>query len=239
MAWEGEWVDDEEFLAPPGMNRTDESVDEDDGLEPDDVGWEPSQGFPDGRRAVRVWADDDGVMTRVRVSLNWREKLKGSSLETAFWTAFTAMNAIFHTTRHVLPLPEPLPVTPYPTSAGWDALRMARLERAEVDAKMAKLADAPPTRWVGQSVQGSDFEDGVVVTLGLFGQPVSAKFDPKWLKTSVRSSELSRGVLGAYRRARAKYQPPQIEFGERELLAREYTRINASLLETLGNGFSF
>ena len=96
--------------------------------------------------------------------------------------------------------------------------------------------DAPPTRWVGEPASGSAYENGVVVTLGIHGQPVSARFDPAWVTGPVRSSEIARGVMAAYQQARRRHVPPTVEFGARELLAREHDRITRSMLATLRHG---
>ena len=118
----------EDFLSAPDYAEfPSEELDE-------DANWRPELGFPDGTRAIRVWADDDGVLTRVRVSLNWREKLADSSLDAAFFTAFMAMNAILHTHAHPLPSLEPLAAEPFPGPAGWHTLQLARQQHAELDA---------------------------------------------------------------------------------------------------------
>mgnify|MGYP000889513019 CR=1 FL=1 len=240
------WEDDDEFLAAPiygqpdvsGESGDDPETDEGAGPGASEEAWNPLQGFPDGLRAVRVWPGDEGAPGRVRVSLNWREKLRDSSLDHAFFTAFAAMNAVCHTGEHPLPRPAPLPAKAFGDAISWQTLEIVRRERCRIDARMAELADAMPTRWVGEPAVGSAFGKGVVVTLGLFGHPVSARFDPEWIEGPVRSSELSRGVMTAWRQALKKFRPPRVEFGERELLAREYDRLDRSLLLSFQNGLS-
>ncbi len=255
------WVEDDEFLAPPNYGgeeedlanedevddvlaspadvvTEDEVVDEPlDGPGIEDEGWSPAQGFRDGRRIVRVWADEQGILKDVRISANWRHKLVDEPLDTAFNAAFMSMNAMLHTGEHRIPAPEPLPVIPYEGAAGWHTIRRARRELADLDAKLEALGDVPPSRWVGTCVEGTALSRAVGVRLGIFGQPVSVRFDPQWLAGSVYPKAISRAVLHAYRRARTKYQPPHVEYGERELLLREHARITDSMMASLKNGF--
>lgn len=200
--------------------------------------WRRELGFPDGTRAIRVWANDEGVLSKVRVSLNWREKLKNSSLDAAFFTVFLAMNAMLQTGAHKLPEPEPLPAEPYDSSDGWEALLRASREQEELHRKVEKLGDVSPTRWVGNTSVGDAFDGKVKVTLGIFGQPISAHFDSELVAGPLSSSDISRGVMAAYFRARAKHTPPTVVFGERDLLLRESDRITRSMLATFANGIS-
>ncbi len=111
-------------------------------------------------------------------------------------------------------------------------------EWAEVDWLIAELPDDPPTRWVGAACTGSSYGDGITVELGLFGEPVGAYFDPEWVEGPARSSTISNGVLGAYRRARDKYKILRMKFSQRNLLTRQYDRITGSVLKSFVNGLT-
>lgn len=235
--WDDGFVEDD-FLAPPGCSPADDSDTNAEDLDADDDDWDPDQGFPDSLRTVRVWADADGVLENVRVSLNWRAALKSSDLDTAFHEAFMALNVYRTAGKYVLPSPEPLPAQAWDGGVGWHTLRRMEQEWAEVDQLIAELPDEPPTRWVGTACTGSSHGGGITVELGLFGEPVGAYFDPEWVEGPARSSTISHGVLSAYRRARAKYKPPRVEFSQRDLLARHYNRITQSVLKSFGNGLA-
>ncbi|EPH02646.1 hypothetical protein HMPREF1531_01955 [Propionibacterium sp. oral taxon 192 str. F0372] len=74
--------------------------------------------------------------------------------------------------------------------------------------------------------------------LGLFSEPVGAYFDPEWVEGPKRSSTISNGVLGAYRRTRAKYKLLRMKFSQRDLLTRHYDRITGSVLKSFVNGLT-
>ncbi|NHB83728.1 hypothetical protein G7085_00780 [Tessaracoccus sp. HDW20] len=83
-------IEDDDLLAPKGVAT---------GAEDDDADefagdWQPAHGFPDTRRAVRIWVDEDTRrLRRVRLSTRWRERLGTARLEDAFAEAFFLANA--------------------------------------------------------------------------------------------------------------------------------------------------
>lgn len=243
-----QWMDDmdDEFLRPqPGPEPVDELEDEldefpaapstdDEGPEEDDLNWEPRFGFPDQRGIVRVWANEDGTLDRVRVSLHWRDKLKDTPLDRCFVECFMLMNG-FHQPDILVPDPEPLPPETATGLLTWDLIASIQRQQDALDAQIAALEPSQP-RWVGKTAQGSDFEDGVIVELDLHGRPVVARFDQEWLDTPATSSEIARGVMGAYRRARKAYVPPTAEYDERTRLVQRKRQLNQLLMDSAANG---
>lgn len=225
------WTDDmdDDFLAPPVDNQPAAEAETE-----DDEQWTPLLGFPDEFNAVRVWADENGELERVRVSLNWREKLKDSSLERSFFICFLLMNT-FHTDHsgppELAPLPDPVVTEPL----SWEYLGKVHREFEEISAKLEALPENP-SRWVGTPVTGSDFEDGVIVQLDIHGLPVGVTFDPEWLDTPATSGEIARGVMAAYRRARKKHVPPTYEHSEYDRLSLQRDQIGRKLRGAWANG---
>ncbi|EPH06148.1 hypothetical protein HMPREF1531_00797 [Propionibacterium sp. oral taxon 192 str. F0372] len=220
----------------PTHQEHDTNDDEDTGDDEDTEHWSPDKGFPDPTGAVRVWMTPTFDLQRVRVSLNWRHKLTHSSLDEAFGIIFMAINAIYHQGGHRLPSPDPLPAEPYPGPFGWHTLQLADREHAKVDAELTALGDTEPTTWIGHHTTATAYDNALTITLGIFGQPISATFDPQWLATNIRSSDITKAVKTAYKRARTKHTPPTVTFGKRELLTRKHDQITRNLLATFQHG---
>ena len=231
--------ENDEFLAAPNYADHSEAelpADHSDSEELDE-GWRPEQGFPDGCRAVRLWADGEGHLSRVRVSLNWREKTAKTGLDRAFLFALAEMNAYFHPGGFPVPYPEPEPAVPHEGRFGWHSLERVNRELAEIDAQIAALGpDEPRTRWVGVAAQGDEHKGAVKVTLNVHGFAVAVNFDPQWVELPVTSRDIARAVTAAHRRARSKFSPPKVEFGRRELLLARKRHVVASMMATLSHG---
>lgn len=219
----------EEIAAPPApiVEAEIEQVDDED--------WTPLLGFPDEAGAVRVWATEDGELDRVRVSLNWREKLRESSLERSFFVCFTLVNG-YYPPETWIGDPPPLEREPSSRPLTWALLTRVTREHSELDARLNELGEPEPSHWVGTPVSGSDFEDGVIVQLDIHGRAVSVRFDQTWLDTPVTSGEIARGVMAAYRRARKKHVPPTIEYSEAALLLRRRRQITQQVLSAMNHG---
>ena len=83
--------DDDDWAAParPGTFAPDPASDAADDLLEED--WGPEKGFSDPTNSVRVWADPEGGLEKVRVSLSWRTRLDGRPLGEAVTVAFMLM----------------------------------------------------------------------------------------------------------------------------------------------------
>lgn len=223
--------DQDDYLPAPGIDDDDDQGED---IE-DEIGtWTPSQGFPDQFNAVRVWGDPDGQLTKVRVSLSWRDKVGEEGLARAFGICFLVMNNYYPAPDEpTLPEPEPQRVTERLTG---ENLAQIRNEISGLQARLAQLPAEVDGPWQGERVRGSDFEDGIVVVLDVFGRPEVALFDPEWLATKPNARSIARGVLTAYRQARRKFTPPQPVFSERAQLHQQLRQVNDRYLQMLGNG---
>lgn len=197
--------------------------------EDDEWGWEPDKGFPDPTNSVRIWVDEQGLPDKVRVSLNWRERLANGALGEAVTQSFLLINH-FH---HVYRASDPTSVQQMPPAEPLSTAERAEL-LSQIDALAAQLATRTPgsyrtTVQTWQPAIGTDFEDGVLVALDATGRPAYAKFDPKWLE-SANSRELSVGILTAFKKARANYQPPQVELTTEGRLLRRMNELTQRLL---------
>ena len=197
--------DDDDWAAParPGTFAPDPASDAADDLLEED--WGPEKGFSDPTNSVRVWADPEGGLEKVRVWLSWRTRLDGRPLGEAVTVAFMLMNNYLH--AYAGPSHEQLPrIATRPSSSRAAQIR-SRL--AEIRAELAALdpAEFPGYTEEWEPAVGTDFENGVRVQLDRTGRPAIARFDPAWLQTA-NSRELSLGIMTSYRKARMAYRPP-------------------------------
>lgn len=195
-------------------------------VDADDDAWGPEQGFPDPTGSVRVWGDSDGTLQKVRISLNWKQRLGGRPMGEAVSIAFMFMNNYLHI-YETPGLPEVGDLGPELTS---EQRAKARARIAAIDGELEAL---DPQKFPGviehwEPAVGSDFQDGVRVELDSTGRPAVARFDRKWLDTA-NSRELSLGIMSSYRKARAAYRPPVYELDRRGELLAERRRLSASL----------
>lgn len=219
---------DDEFLAPPGDVITEEN--DQDG---DDDAWSLGQGFPDEHGAVRVWADESGELTKVRVSLRW--KTRSPSLSASFGFAFLLLNSYFERGQDIYG-PQDEHIIPQSNKQfSWETIMRHEQKLNALWTEFGQLG-GPLATWEGQRQSASDFDDGVKVTLDVHGRPSSADFDPKWLASSATSSEIARGVLNCYRSAKRKWRPPTLELTERGRKWREISIVRNELFGMLRNG---
>ena len=230
-------ADDDELLAPQGYAGEPEDDHEDtDELEGE---WQHSQGFPDTKRAVRIWVDEETRhLTKVRLSTRWRDRLSGRSLDDAFAEAFFLANA------RVGELPTLEGQEPEEPQAD-ETLNWADLERltGQFDDLMAKSdeLDRRPddeVRWAdlqGEQVSATAANGAVTVTLSLFGLTESVHFDKKWV-AKARMTEISEAVMSAHQKAYAKHVPPVFVPGEHEELAQEFAAVRAALETIMSKG---
>lgn len=201
--------------------------------EPDEVADASQGGFADPTNIARVWFTD-GDLTRVRVSLAWREKLGQRELDDVFGAAFALA-------RLRLPSPE-LDEAPREDLSGVDFSGVARFS-GDVFTTFRLAFDSFQQRWQ-EAVERLAAEppampgptvgevDGVTVTLNEHGQPISAQFDEEWLEDA-EGRDVADAVLEACAEARAAYRP-QLERGDELLrLAREHEILMGGLMASL------
>lgn len=193
--------------------------------------WTIEQGFRDGRNAVRLWVDPDTRrLVKLRVSPQWRERLKGRSLEDALAEVFILAGA----TRPTDPLAPPAIVAVEPDpDLGWHDLPDVLERIAQVRGIAQELARTPAEEvaWAdfrGKPAIGRGAGGKVTVTLNIAGLTQSVRFDRDWL-ADASSDQISGGVEEAHRRAYVAYCPPTFIPGEHDELAQHYADAHAQL----------
>ena len=244
-----DWIDDEDddFLAAGfgAGDQADESAQGGDTAEPaeqlselspDDADWNPRLGFPDPSNSIRIWADEDGNLTKIRVSLSWREKLQGS-LSDAFNVTLMYLNNWYRVARLDFSVDDgPAVHTTRQFSA--DALREFQQRIEQLDARLAQLPVEDEQKFDGASVSASDYDGAVKMTLDLHGYPSSVYIEQKWAEEEANASTISRSVMNCYRWARGKWRPPTQAVSERGQLRQEREQLSRELLAMMSNGIA-
>lgn len=235
-----EAIEDDELLAPQSYGS-----DEVDTGDPEDTAeiegeWVIAHGFPDTKRAVRIWVDEDTRrLTKVRLSTRWRDRLGSRSLEDAFAEAFFLANARVGGVPTLEIPTEPTPEVD-PTLTWDDYERLAAQAQDLMDESLELESRAPEdVRWAdfqGQCVSVSSANGHVTVTLSLAGLTDSVTFDKKWL-AKARMSEITDAVMSAHTKAYDRYVPPTFIPGEHEELAQKFAAVQAALNFIASKGF--
>lgn len=139
-------------------------------------------GIGGGNGIVRIWVEDDGRVSKVRVSPVWFQKLgPGQTLEQAFHEAFAKarMRVAEQGTVESAPIDEAdfgeiPPLTPENISLYVRMMNDHRKRWLDLVEESAKEPPAPAPSFRGKSA-------GVVVTLTSAGFPSKVEFDDKWL----------------------------------------------------------
>lgn len=221
-------VEDDELLAPTGYPE------QDPGEEPDEFQgeWQTAKGYPDTRRAVRIWVDEDTRrLTKVRLSTRWRDRLGTRRLDDAFTEAFFLANArVGGIGTLTAPAPEAPDTDP---SLTWEDLPRIQDDVAALLERATELVQRPPEdiAWAdfsGEKVSASSAHGNVTVTLSLAGVTESVRFDKSWL-AKARMNQIADAVLTAHESAYAKYVPPHFIPGEHDELAMQLAEARAAL----------
>lgn len=218
-----------------------EIVDESEDLsDPLDQVWAPELGFPDPTSTVRVWTDDEGRINKVRVSLYWKERLDGTSLDELTLMACRLAANYFpprlDPTIEVAPVPDRL-------AQRFSHELITSIEEAQtkLEEELRELEETQPAdledRWVGQNAEGFAFGRKVHVVLDFQGNTQQVTFDPAWLQ-SANSSEIAEGILTAHKAAYANYQPPTLERGQRSRISAQHLMLREELTAALRRGFN-
>lgn len=246
------WIDDQdddEFLSANfGRATADSAADLDDGHPdaakkavsdgeptPDDGEWNPSHGFPDPSNTIRIWTNDDGELTKIRVSLSWQERLKGSSIGDAFNVTLMFINNWYRVGRLTAPVTDltALGATAPRQELSWEALSKYQQAVAELDAQLAELPPGPTHLIEGQEVSASDYEGAVKLTLDIDGYPKHVYIEDAWAQHEANASGIARAVMNCYRWAKAQWRPPSEELTERGQLLAEKERLGQQLFAML------
>lgn len=236
-------VADEEFdeldpMAPPGQgfDDADESVDELDVLDRGDRPWGPEAGFPDGYGVLRVWTDDTGLITKVRVSPSWRERLAKSRahLSMPFAQAFALVNSYYHSessnalqqddqreARHAL---------------SWERIDEVSRELERLKGELDGMGPEQAGHWEGGLAIGQSPDKLVAIELTLHGDLGRIQFNNRKLE-DCRVRQITDAVVRAHADARAQYQSPTYIEGEHDRVSAQLTDLRNELLAMMRRGF--
>ncbi len=186
--------------------------------------------------AVHLWFDDDHRLADVRISNRWRERLRKEGKE----LSEVAVSLLrLHQARPAVPLPEP-EVSSTTTTERLNDVTLDRLmERSK---ELDRLGDAlrarddvRRTRLVGERVTGTSSNRMVQVTIDPRGHTGEITLDESWLETATAAS-LGEAILQAHQDAYSRWTPPQVEYGEWDLLNVERRAVTAELAALMSNG---
>lgn len=204
--------------------------------------WE--RGFGEGSGSVRVWANPEGMITKVRVSTTWREKLnvKGRAAEmqaAALGRAFTTTFGVINIVNDPGASAEPTMTADGP---GKEPLTWTALNRiqAQLDDAHERLAAIEPEdghgRWRGDGATGLGAGGRVKVHLNHRGGYSRVEFAPQWLADS-NVGMICNAVPEAAQDALRRFSPPEYEPGERDQLTTRITELRRELSAMMQRGF--
>lgn len=173
----------------------------------DELGTEGDGGFGGGDGIVRIWFDDEGRLSRVRVSPVWFKKLQGdATLESAFHQAFRMASMGVASTD--VPQPDEIDPAvfgelPPPTLENTRAYLAMINEHLTQWRGAVERAEAEPLA-AGRRVTGR--VTGVALTLDEHGHPHTITFDQRWLDDA-QVGPIINAVMAAADKAYAQYVP--------------------------------
>lgn len=186
--------------------------------------WTKDQGFPDSYGVLRIWLDNDDLITRVLLTPYWREKLSEQPLSAAFHSAFMLINN--HRLNEPTPclgslLHEPTTV-PLMDESAIEALWQRSVEIRE---RLTQFStDEALGRWEGEGSVGTAANGDVCLYLDLHGKLADIKFSEKWL-TNTSARRVGLCVVQAHRDAWEKWREPVYIPGPADEFADETRRL--------------
>ncbi len=197
--------------------------------------WTKDLGFPEPYGVLRIWVDDDDLITKVRITPIWREKLGKTPLAHAFGIAFTFINNYRGHVEGSLD-DDPLPTADVPPLTS-DNLAALTAEMDELGAELDAMGRDDYGHWVGSPAEGSVANGCVVLTLDEQGRLGGITFDPEWLETAtVRNVSLA--VVQAHRAARDAWRPPAYEPGPADELRQRWNDLRMRKVAMVMRGFA-
>ncbi|WP_203567066.1 hypothetical protein [Aestuariimicrobium ganziense] len=203
--------------------------------------------FGDPLGVVRVWINDSKVITKVRVSPNWREKLSrvnggkagAVQLGHAFGVAFAGINNYdrIHQENTTVDLDgsDDLPEAREPLS--WAAMARLNERSMQVHERFEALRDDEGHgHWEGEAGVGRAAGGKVSVTVAHTGKYDNVTFDETWLQGS-RAREVCDAVVAAAGAAMASKGESTYVPGERDELRQERSAIRDELRALMRRGF--
>lgn len=189
-------------------------------------------GYADGLGIARVWMED-GKLTRVRISRNWRTKLESEEVSLADCINAAIMLASLEVEHTVdpgideVPESELVPITSRKHGEELFEDLMRRREDALVRFEEAENREPPQTRAHAQ---------GTTAVLDQFGRLMRVEFAESWLARS-EPTTINNSVVAAARKAYREYVPTtQPVRQELDQLAREHNVLHASYLAWMNRG---
>ena len=92
-----------------------------------------------------------------------------------------------------------------------------------------------PSGWSGVQAVGDDWDDSVAVRLNVLGYPIAVAFVPGWLREA-SNHDITSGVMGAYRKARSRFIPPDPVWSEHMLAGIEAQRLTLGVHRAMRGG---
>ncbi|MGA4507200.1 hypothetical protein ACQB6R_05745 [Propionibacteriaceae bacterium G1746] len=197
--------------------------------------WTPEAGFPDTFGVLRLWVDDTKLITKVRLSPSWREKLGKRPLTHAFAQAFSFINSYDpDTSDSGLLDTDKSREAKYPLS--WDRLDHLTRESARVSDRIDTLGDGGRGHWEGKPAVGESPDRLAAIELTLEGDLASVVFHPQKLDEA-RIRQVTDAVVRAHANARANFVPGRYVPGERDELTAQLNDIRQEMLAMMRRGF--
>ncbi|MGA4668650.1 hypothetical protein ACPCG0_02425 [Propionibacteriaceae bacterium Y1923] len=233
-----DFVDDLDPMAAPvgTFGAEPEEVDEDiDVLSRADETWHPGLGFPDGYGVCRVWTDETGLITKVRVSASWREKLgKKVHLSMPFAQAFALVNSYFPVEAKSALEQDNNHQAKYPLS--WERLDTLTREMANLTQRLEAMGDGGAGHWKGKRALGESPDKLAAIELTEHGQLGRIIFNTPKLEES-RIRQITDAVVRAHADARANFVPSTYVEGERDRVQAELRELRNETLAMMRRGF--
>lgn len=231
-----DYVDDlDPMAAPVGSFGVEPEDEERDILARPDEPWGPALGFPDGYGVCRVWTDETGLITKVRVSASWREKLgRKVHLSMPFAQAFALVNSYFPVEERSALVQDPDHVASHPLS--WDRLDALTREIGKVSRQLQDLGTGGAGHWEGKLAIGQSPDKLAAIELTEQGQLGRIIFNTPKLEES-RIRQITDAVVRAHADARANFVPSTYVEGERDRLQAELSNLRNETLAMMRRGF--
>lgn len=171
--------------------------------------WTPEHGFPSAGDVVRLWVDEEGIPTRLRISLNWREHLKNTTLQQAINQALVLSQS--YTNRPTFSAIDLSTVPEAKQPLSEDAFRklVKEVDALEVEQEelLASAAQAPREDF--DAGTGTAAEGKIRVTMDPSGFIRTIAIDEEWAREDARVAEINEGVKKASREAKDNFVPQQ------------------------------
>ena len=233
----------EEFdeLDPMAAPVSDYAVQGDEEGEPDDVlarrnePWTPDAGFPDSTGILRVWIDETKLITKVRLTPSWRDRIGKLSLAQAFAQSFAFINSYAPDTAGTGTL-DSNPARQAERPLSWDRLDFLTRQTARLQEQLGRLGPEADGHWVGKPAVGHSPDKLAAIELTLTGELGRIEFHPRKLDEA-RVRQVTDAVVRAHADARANFNPGHYVAGERDAIQAQLRDLRDETLAMMRRGF--